>query len=205
MKERILAGALALFMRRGIRSTAMADLAQELGISKKTIYKWFENKDQLVAELLQISFCQRCEPDWSVRENAVLEFCLYLNALIQKFLPVHPAFFHDLRKYHPAAHQLWEEFKQQNIIQRFKENLSRGIQTGLYRPELDPEIMARLYVGQLESIFNPDLFPLEQFNRREVYQFNLQQFVAGIVSAAGLVYAQQFAAANASLVPQECN
>ncbi len=185
MKERILTRALELFIQRGIKSTSMDDIAQDLGISKKTIYKWFENKDQLVHELLEFSLCAPCAVDKVSEENAVEEFCITFNNQIQNLIKFHSSFFNDLKKYHPSAHQIWAGFKENNIIHQFKANLQKGIQTGLYQADSDPDILARLYVGQLETIYTSDLFPPEQFNRLQVYKFNLRHFIQSIVSPAG--------------------
>ena len=194
MKERILTRSLELFIQRGIKSTSMDDIAQDLGISKKTIYKWFENKDQLVHELLEFSLCVPCATDKISEENAVEEFCVTFNYLIQNLIKFHTSFFNDLKKYHPSAHQIWAGFKENNIIQQFKANIQRGIITGLYQQDLDPEILARLYVGQLEIIYTSDLFPPEQFNRLQVYKFNLRHFIQSIVSPLGQEYLNEILA-----------
>ena len=194
MKERILTRALELFIQRGIKSTSMDDIAQDLGISKKTIYKWFENKDQLVHELLEFSLCVPCVGDSISEENAVEEFCVTFNHQIQNLIKIHTSFFNDLKKYHPSAHQIWTGFKENNIIQQFKANIQKGIATGLYQPDLDPDILSRLYVGQLETIYTSDLFPAEQFNRLQVYKFNLRHFIQSIVTPAGQEYLNEILA-----------
>lgn len=90
------------------------------------------------------------------------------------------------KKYHHQAYQIWREYKQQHIVQLFQTNLLRGIQSGLYRPDVNPFVTARLYVGQLQIIYSSDLFPPEEFNLQETYQVNLKHFMLGIVSAEGL-------------------
>jgi AcrR family transcriptional regulator len=163
----------------------MDDIAQDLGISKKTIYKWFENKDHLVHELIEFSLCAPCVTNKIREENAVEEFCVTFNQQIQNLVKFHTSFFNDLKKYHPLAHQIWTGFKENNIIQQFRANIQKGITTGLYQPDLDPDVLARLYVGQLETIYTSDLFPAEQFNRLHVYKFNLRHFIQSIVTPAG--------------------
>ncbi|RDC62025.1 hypothetical protein AHMF7616_00615 [Adhaeribacter pallidiroseus] len=172
----------------------MDDIAQDLGISKKTIYRWFENKDQLVQELLEFSLCAPCEVNTRSEENAVEEFCVTFNHQIQNLIKFHSSFFNDLKKYHPSAHQIWAGFKENNIIQQFRANLQKGIQAGLYQQDLDPDILARLYIGQLETIYTSDLFPPEQFNRLQVYKFNLRHFIQSIVTPAGQKYLHEILA-----------
>ncbi|QNF34203.1 TetR/AcrR family transcriptional regulator [Adhaeribacter swui] len=185
MRERILNRALELFIYRGIKSTSMDDIAQDLGISKKTVYKWFENKDHLIEEMLKTNLCGPIEVEQATEENAVEEFCKSLNSLIQKFTAIHVSFFSDLKKYYPAAHELWENYKEGTIIQRFRANFKRGIETGLYRAELDPEVLTQLYISQIEGIFYSETFQPKKFKRLEIYRLNVKLFASGIVSAAG--------------------
>ncbi|QMU29313.1 TetR/AcrR family transcriptional regulator [Adhaeribacter radiodurans] len=192
MRERILNRALELFIYRGIKSTSMDDIAQDLGISKKTVYKWFENKDHLIEEMLKTSLCCSVETEITSQENAVQEFCFTLNNLLQRFIAIHASFFNDLRKYYPTAHDLWESFKEETIIQRFRTNFSRGIQTGLYRAELDPEVLAQLYISQLEGIFYSETFQPEKFKRLEIYRLNVKLFASGIVTSAGQKFLPEF-------------
>ncbi|WP_262512377.1 TetR/AcrR family transcriptional regulator [Adhaeribacter arboris] len=176
---------LELFVFRGIKSTSMDDIAQDLGISKKTLYKWFENKDHLMEEMLKTCLCWPLDAEVETGENAVEEFCNTLHNLIQKFIAIHASFFNDLRKYYPSAHNLWQSYKEGTIIQRFRANFNRGIKTGLYRRELDPEVLTQLYISQIEGIFYSDTFQPEQFKRLEIYRLNVKLFASGIVSPAG--------------------
>ena len=192
VKERILKQAFELFRQYGIKTISMDDIALHLGISKKTIYKWFENKDQLVEEALT-TYLNHIKEECSLGgANAIEEFCLHINNLIKKLLLFHASFFYDLKKYHSQAYQSWYEYKQQNIIQLFKANLAQGILSGLYRPDVDADITARLYTGQLETIFNSELFPAGKFNLQETYQQNLKNFILGVVSREGYKIVQEY-------------
>ena len=174
----------------------MDDIALNLGISKKTIYKWFENKDQLVEEALTTYLNQINNECIELHTNAVEEFCQSISTIIKKLLQFHTSFFYDLKKYHNQAYQVWREYKQQHIIQLFKANFLQGMATGLYRPDLNPEIAARLYTGQLEIIFNSELFPAGEFNMLETYRQNLKNFILGIVSPEGNKVLQEYIQKN---------
>lgn len=191
VKERILKRAFELFGQYGIKTISMDNIALDLGISKKTIYKWFANKDQLVTETLTIYLDEVKVKSNEVNENAIEEFCTTINLVIQNLLRFHASFFYDLKKYHHQAYQIWQDYKQKHIMQLFQANLLRGVQTGLYRPDVNPMVAARLYVGQLETIYNAELFPPERFNRHETYLLNLKHFVLGVVSAEGRKSLQQ--------------
>ena len=186
MKERILARAFELFRQYGIKTISMADIAEDLGISKKTIYKWFADKDQLVTDTLTTYLEEIKNTCPHTHENAIQEFCSTINAAILKLLHMHTAFFYDLKKYHHQAYLIWQAYKQEHIVQLFQRNFSWGIQSGLYRPDVNPCVTARLYVGQLQNIYYSELFPAEEFNLHETYRLNLKHFVLGIVSTEGL-------------------
>lgn len=116
VKERIAEGAFKLFMQYGIKVISMDDITLHPGISKKTIYKRFENKDQLVKEALTTYLNQIKDECPQQNGNAAEEFCLHINAIIKKLLLFHTSFFYDLKKYHNQAYQVWREYKQQHII-----------------------------------------------------------------------------------------
>jgi TetR/AcrR family transcriptional regulator, cholesterol catabolism regulator len=192
MKERILTRAFELFRQNGIKAISMDDIANDLGISKKTIYKFFEKKDQLVAETLAVYLESLKNTCPCPVENALEEFCRTINAAIQKLMHLPNSFFYDLKKYHHQAYQIWQEYKLKKIILLFQANFSRGIKSGLYRPDINPEITARLYVGQLQTIYSSDLLPPEEFNIQETYRLNFKQFVLGIASTEGLKNLNQY-------------
>src|SRR4051812_13684452 len=109
-KDRILAGAQQLFMRRGIKSVSMDDIVAVLGISKKTLYKWFETKDQLVQAVVAGHLVQAqgdCERMGTEAQNAVHEIVLIMKWTKQEHSDVHPGIFLEMRKYHAAAYEQW--------------------------------------------------------------------------------------------------
>ena len=163
----------------------MDNIAQDLGTSKKTIYKWFENKDQLIEEALSAYLMQLIPTCLPASKNEIEELYHSFNLIIQELLSFNTSFFYDLKKYHFQAYQIWDNYRQQSIVGFLKANLEKGIKSTLYRPNLDPEIVARLYVGQLENIFNRELFPPERFNTNEIYQQSRLHFLLGLVSQEG--------------------
>ena len=104
--EQLLQQAMDVFLRLGIRSVNMAELASEMGVSKKTLYVHFKDKDDLIQRCMS-SHCDQMEQVISEAENrqgnaidselAIIDF---VHAVITK---MHPSMLHDLRKYHPIA------------------------------------------------------------------------------------------------------
>jgi AcrR family transcriptional regulator len=187
-KEKILSEAFTLFCRRGIKSVSMDDIAMHLGMSKKTIYKWFENKDDMVEGALKAylyDIHSDCDQMSARSNNAVEELFLVMDMIRQKMAGVHPAVFYDLQRFYPEAYQVWVFFKNEVIKQQILTNLKKGIAEGLYRQDFDLEIVARIRLLQVEHAFNPDFFPPDRFNLQDVQSAILDHFMLGIASIKG--------------------
>jgi len=183
-----MAGAFKLFMHRGIKSVSMDDIALELGVSKKTIYKWFENKDEIVEAALGAflnNMDQDCCQFTNDSVNAIEELFTTMSMIRQKLAGVHASVFFDLQKYHPKAYQLWVHHKNEVIYQNIMKNLKRGISEELYRADLDIEIIAQLRLLQTEHGFNPEFFTPETFDMQKVQLAILEHFMLGIATLKG--------------------
>ncbi|CAN5906079.1 TetR/AcrR family transcriptional regulator [soil metagenome] len=188
VKDRILLEAARLFARNGIKSVSMDDIAQHLGVSKKTIYKWFQNKDEIVHSALQNQLSQvenDCECAMVEAENAVDELFQVMTVNKKVLSEIHPSIFYDLQKYHPASWQLWLAHRNSFILSKIVSNLGRGIREGLYRQDLDMELMARLRLALIDLAFSPDLFPPEQFHPERVQSAFFEHFLLGIATLKG--------------------
>lgn len=188
VKDRILLEAARLFARNGIKSVSMDDIAQHLGVSKKTIYKWFQNKDEIVHSALQNQLSQvenDCECAMVEAENAVEELFQVMAVNKKVLSEIHPSIFYDLQKYHPSSWQLWLAHRNSFILSKIVSNLERGIREGLYRQDLDIELMARLRLALIDLAFSPDLFPPEQFHPERVQSAFFEHFLLGIATLKG--------------------
>ncbi len=158
VKEHILTETDALFCKYGIKSVTMDDIARHLGISKKTIYHHFEDKNQLVYTLIDNrTQAQSCEmDDLSLKaENAIHEFILAVTHIQGTLSNLNPNMFYDLQKYHPEAWQLFKEFKEKRLYTTIRANIERGIREGLYRTDLNIDLLSRLRVQQLDLCLSP--------------------------------------------------
>ncbi len=135
-KERILEKATDLFMRYGIRSITMDEIAAQLGISKKTIYQFFTDKDAMVEAVVNDEM-KRNEEDClyssTTAENAVHEIFLAMDNLQEMLKGMNPQLIHDLEKHHPAAAKRLKQYKYQFLYTTIKENLERGVREEVYR------------------------------------------------------------------------
>ncbi len=188
IKDRILNHAQRLFLRNGIKSVSMDDIAADMAMSKKTLYKWFENKDQIVMAGIT-NHLNGVQGDCAVvagkAANAVEEMLLLSKWADEQFADIHPSIFNDLKKYHPTAWDLFRAHKNTFILAQITENLRRGMAEGLFRPDLDVEVLARLSLAQIELAFDSELFPAIQFSPMRVNQVFDEHFLLGVATLKG--------------------
>jgi AcrR family transcriptional regulator len=188
VKDRILQAAMGLFTRNGIKSVSMDDIATHLGISKKTLYKWFENKDQIVSAVISshLNGVQgECEGIIGKTQNAVDEMVQMMDWAERQFAEVNPNAIHDLRKYYPEAWNLFHAHKNKYILNQIQDNLRRGVAEGLYRADLDIEVLSRLRLAQIDILFDSALFPPTQFKQGRVQTACSEHFLLGMVTIKG--------------------
>ncbi|MCC9166452.1 TetR/AcrR family transcriptional regulator [Pontibacter harenae] len=188
VKERIAKEALDLFFQRGIKSVSVDDIAQHLSMSKKTIYKWFTNKDEVVYEGVKhymSSVHRDCDHVAAHSKDAIEELINIMSMMRKIFSNFHPAVFHDLQKYHSSSWKLWLEHKTGYMLEHIKANLRRGIEEGLFRADLDVEIIARLRLVQLEVPFNTSVFPAHEFVLQRVQMACVEHYMLGVATLKG--------------------
>ena len=187
-KDRILSRAAALFLRNGIKSVSMDDIATDLGMSKKTLYKTFANKDELVQAVMTthlLSAQGQCTRTAQEATDAVQEMLNISAWADEQFANIHPSIFYDLKKYHPAAWALLAAHKSTFILNQITQNLRRGMAEGLFRTDLDVEVLARLNLAQIELAFDPDLYPPTQFGPMRVNKVFDEHFLLGVATLKG--------------------
>lgn len=175
-------------MRVGVRSVTMEDVAREVSISKKTIYQFFDNKDHLVSEVVKNHLdveTAEFEEIADTAENAIDEIFRISGCMRKNLRSINPTTLHDLRKYHPAAFELFTEFKTQFVRGNIENNLNRGIDEGYYRPDLDPLVLAVYRVEMVEHMFDGRIFPIDQFDFAHVQIQLFEHFIFGLVTDQG--------------------
>jgi AcrR family transcriptional regulator len=189
VKERILEKSQEMFFRYGIKTVTMDDIARELGISKKTIYLHFSDKDAIVNEVVKAHFEEERHDSEKMQAEApdpIAEVVMGSEMMRQMLTGMNPSMFLDLKRYYPAAWQLFIEFKNGFILDLIRKNLIKGIKTGLYRTDLNVEVLARLRNEEVEMGFDPQIFPNNKFNILETQLALLDHFLRGIMTAEGL-------------------
>jgi TetR/AcrR family transcriptional regulator, cholesterol catabolism regulator len=188
IKEKILKGGEELFMRYGVRSISMDDIARHLSVSKKTLYQYFADKEELVT-MVSKSHLERSTKEYEAirvnSTNAIEELALLSVCMKKDMENLNPGLLYDLQKFHPKAWGVWLDFKNKFIRDSVVRNLKQGIDAGFIRPEVDTEIMAAMRIELVQLAFNPEIFPRERYQLAEVQGQIFDHFVFGLVTEKG--------------------
>jgi TetR/AcrR family transcriptional regulator, cholesterol catabolism regulator len=195
MKERIQAKAEELFKRFGIRSVTMDDVSNQLGISKKTLYQSYTDKEEIVTAVFDQMIGEnklRCMCDREKAENAIHEVFLAFDSVLQMFEDLNPALLNDLHKYHPNVYVKFNAYKYEFLYNVIRENLQRGVNEEIYRPEIDIEIMTRFRIESCMLPFNTEAFPQSRKNLAGVQKELLDHFLYGLATGKGIKLIQKY-------------
>ena len=187
-KTKLLTGAEELFMRYGVRSITMDEIAKHLSISKKTLYQYFADKDDIVASVTALHLNREREEHMEgIRgaRNALEELVNLSLCLKENLRGMNPSLLFDLQKYHHRAWQIWIEFKNVFIRNTMIDNMKRGIEEGLYRPEINPEILAVVRLESVQLGFDEQLFPRDRYDLATVQLNILEHFIHGLLTDKG--------------------
>lgn len=187
-KERIQAKAEELFMRYGIRSVSMDDIAAQLAISKKTLYQFFADKDELVDAVVNNELkkgqidCGQCR---IISKDAVEEIVITMEQIADQFRNMNPMVLYDLEKFHPAAFQKFLKHKNEFLLNVIRENMERGIREELFRPEIDVDVLSKFRLESMMIAFNMSVFPPRKYNLAKVTQEVIEHYLYGLATLKG--------------------
>jgi TetR/AcrR family transcriptional regulator, cholesterol catabolism regulator len=187
-KDKILIGAEGLFMKYGIRSVSMDDIARQLSVSKKTLYQHFADKDELVTMMSQVHMkrdVKEYDAITNSSENSIDELNKISIQIKCDMEDMNPSLLFDLQKFHPKAWALWLNHKNDFIKSSIVRNLKQGISEGYFRPEVDPEVIGISRLILIEAAFDGNLFPKEKFNLVDLQSQFFDHFVYGLCTDKG--------------------
>lgn len=188
VKDRIIKETEQLFLRYGVKSVTMDEVARQLSISKKTIYQFFKDKDELVATVTQYHLETREKVMIEISEAAtdpIDEVLKISDHIRQSFEGINPTLLFDVQKFHPKAWQIFQDHKVRCIMDSLISNLKKGIDQGYYRKDLDVEIISILRMEQIQMAFNPFIFPPNKYDVQKVQLQFIDHFLHGICTLKG--------------------
>lgn len=187
--ENILDKVYEMYNRYGIKSVTMDDVASMLGISKKTLYQFVKDKSDLVAKVIEQKMTQtECERGDIMGENlSAIEELFKITYFITKHVKhYNPTLEFDLRKYYPAIHKKIEEKKQKSIYEGISRNLKKGIGEGVYRKEIDVDIITKVFVSRMLNSFKDTIFTKEEIASTRVFKEIMIYHLYGICNSTGV-------------------
>lgn len=188
MKGAIIQEASKLFLQLGFKTVTMDDLAVSLGISKKTLYIHFENKQQLVYEVAQAIFEKITKDILKIKEscsNPIEEFH-FMRLEAMKYLgneKTSPNY--QLQKHYPKIYMDLRTKEYQYLGKMVRDSLQDGINSGLFRAGIDLEFVSRLHINGLRGIRDIEIFPIEQFKIEELFENYLDYHLRAIITPKG--------------------
>ncbi|MBP1651173.1 MAG: transcriptional regulator, TetR family [Bacteroidetes bacterium] len=188
IQSRILDTAFNLFSQCGTRSITMDDIAHKMGVSKKTLYAHFADKDELVTHAIMRylhAVDADCKANQTQAVNAIDELFLVMEMLDKQFRNMKPLVLLDLQRYHSTAYQAFLSYRDTSLQSTIRENLQRGIREGLYRSDLDVDVLTQYRLATAMLCFQPDVFAPGLYEMSKVQRILLEHFLYGLVSSEG--------------------
>ncbi|MEP7375458.1 MAG: TetR/AcrR family transcriptional regulator [Chitinophagaceae bacterium] len=184
-----------LFMQFGIRSVSMDDIANHLGMSKKTLYQYYADKDELVDAVIgdhinEIeSECLDCRTN---AKDAIHEIFLTMEHILEELSNMNPMLLYDLEKFHYRSFQRFKEYKSKFLADMISKNIEWGIREELYRPEANVDVMCKFRLECIMIPFNVTVFPPGKYNLALVSQELIEHFVYGLATIKGHKLIQKY-------------
>jgi len=191
-KEReIVLAASGIFMQYGIKSVNMDDVAKHLSISKKTLYKYVKDKNDLLSKGMRLHMEAE---DAAIAEilaknlNAIDENLEIMTLILSMLQNLHPSIMFDLEKYHPALKKEMMDNRHSAMHACVIENLRKGKSEGLYRDNLNEEILTSFYINSVDGIIDESPAHLQKTSYSERYSEFFRYHIRGIASEEGVKY-----------------
>lgn len=195
LKKHVLIESSDLFMRYGIRSVTMDDIAQHLAVSKKTLYQLFNDKEEIIMLVMKQRFHLYMKEMENIRRscsNAIEEvhkISLYARKQIKS---VNPGVVFDLQKYYKEVWNVYLEFSRDIFFEPMLESLKWGIRDGYFRQDIDPEILAVLRIEEINISFDNHIYPEDKYSLTDTHNQLYDHFVYGILTSKGLKLWNQY-------------
>lgn len=192
--KKILEGAMSLFMRIGLKSVSMDDIAREVGVSKKTIYKYYEDKESLISSVIETDIKQeklQCETCYSTNENAVQKMINISRYISNQHKDINPTVIYDLQKYYPMQWAKMNAFQEEFITKSIALNITEGQKEKLYREDLKPMAVANMYGTLIQGMMKQMASKENTSDFKTLHLQMVSYHLHGICTTEGRSYLKQ--------------
>ena len=189
-KQYILQNVGSLYLKYGIRSVTMDDVASEYGISKKTLYQYFNDKADLISQVIDFYIENADLAFLNSKGNAIDRFFELRTHVLHMYKYIHNNIEHDLKRYYPDLYKKVHKLKRERIFNSTIQNVTEGIAAGLYRADLDIVLIAKLQVGRLLLILNPEheIFTETELANIDLFDKVIENYMYSICTPKGVDY-----------------
>ncbi len=195
LKEKIIQSADSLFLKYGLVSVSMQDIASDVGISKKTLYEHIKSKDELIDMIMHnhISEDKRIISSIESESKDAIEEVIGTTRYVMEILrKINPKTLYELKKYYRKIYLEWEHFQKDHIYRIVVENIKRGRAQGLYRDDFDLDILSKLYVSQSMTVVNDEWFEPRAYRRDHVFLEHIKYHISAIATTKGMRFFKKY-------------
>ena len=188
-QQEIINVAREMFGEYGIRSVSVDDICRQVGISKKTLYQYYNNKAELLDSLLtqEMENVKNEALEIKAEANNAIHSLLLVSKLIGRLsMNAKPAAAYDLKKYYPELYKKFVDIKRQMAYEGIVMNLERGMKEGLYRSDLSIEVIARLYIQKIEQMHDKEFLQHMEFSHECILKIMFENHIRGIANQKGI-------------------
>lgn len=184
----------AMFFEFGIKNLNMDDISRNLGISKKTLYQHFKSKEDIIEKLFYYD-----EMKWDIEMSKLkIDEMNAIEILLQVSLRVFEEMGNfdsklkfELKKYYEPIFQQFLIRKQNHIFIQISKNIEKGIKEGLYRSDVNIELVANLYLRNLVMMHNTDFCVIENITFKEIFKVMFENHIRAISTPDGIAYLEK--------------
>lgn len=189
VKEDLIEGISDLFLKYGLRSTSMEDICSHLKISKKTLYQFFANKDDVVEQvMLHRRNNQRVKEDIEklLQKNALEALLLIRDHVVSDYSSRLPANMFDIKKYHPEVYERILELDTEFSYVTLRKLLNNGIKSGYFRKDLYLDVQIYLFTKQMSFLGEPEMISSIQYPMDIIISTIMDNFIRSISTPEGI-------------------
>jgi len=167
----------------------MDDIANAIGISKKTLYQYYSDKETLVADTIELalkSSSADCEFSRQKARNAIHEGFLASDTVEEMMKSMNPVFLFDMQKYYPGAYRKFLKFKEEFLYNYIYQNIERGVREGLFRNDINISLVSRLRIESINMPFMQNIYSEIKTDPGTLQREILILFLHGIATPKGI-------------------
>jgi len=175
-----------MFCSYGIKSLTMSDIAYKLGISKKTLYKYVSDKEDLVKKVFsELEKPHKIKEMLSENLSAIEQFYLVYNYVIDKIKNYNTHLMFDLKKHYPQVYENLRERRKEGIIRNIKQNISKGKKEGIYREDINSDLIANFFYIKVEALIDYNFVNSNEYSIKEIFRELFKYHIYALVNDKG--------------------